>query len=74
MPDPEEEVEGDHLPQCLGLPGARLILDIVMEQEVVMRDQEGETINKPKERPNMLKKKKLGRKNTEELRGRNAVL
>ena len=63
----EEEVEVVHLLQCTGLRGAHLIQAIVIETEVEMRQAEGRRTNLPKEIKNLLKSKKLIRKNAEGL-------
>jgi len=41
VPEQEGEVEEDHLPQSKELQEAPLILKIVEEKEVAMRDMEG---------------------------------
>ena len=65
----EEEVEDDHPLQCMGLQEAPLILEIVKEKEVTMRDEEGGMRDPTNEIRSLQKRKKLMRKNTESYRG-----
>jgi len=67
VPEEDGEVEDDHPPECTGLQEPPLVLWIVKEKEVTMRDEEDRTRDLTNEIRSVQKRKKPMRKNKERL-------